>query len=244
MSINKTYLVTGASRGIGLGLVTELLARPSTTVIAGVRDPAKASSALEALPHGSGSRLIIVKLDSTKEIDAAAAIAELQNKHGVKVIDVVYANAGINGGIPKTLDLTTTEATEVFVTNSIAPFVLAAAARELLKKSQHPVFAAATSGAGSITGLNEYTVFMPMSPYGASKAALNWFTNRLHFEEPWLTTVLLDPGLVVTDMAKDLLDKGIDVTAFGPVKLEDCVKGLLKVIDNAEKDKIGGKVVN
>ena len=54
-----TYLVTGASRGIGFELTKQLLAR-GDHVIAAVRDPSKAS-ALKSLPDAAN--LDVVKID-------------------------------------------------------------------------------------------------------------------------------------------------------------------------------------
>ncbi|KAF6784873.1 aflatoxin biosynthesis ketoreductase Nor-1 (short-chain dehydrogenase), partial [Colletotrichum musicola] len=90
MASGKTYLITGPNRGIGKGFVSLLLQRPSTTIVAGVRDPSsEASQALTTLPKADGSRLILVKIDSAVETDPAAAVAELQAKHGITSLDVV-----------------------------------------------------------------------------------------------------------------------------------------------------------
>lgn len=70
MSLKTVYLVTGGNRGIGLGLVKALLARPATTVIATVRNATTASSlkaepALEATAEGS--KLLIIILDAKND---------------------------------------------------------------------------------------------------------------------------------------------------------------------------------
>lgn len=79
MSSQTTYLISGTTRGIGRGLVKSLLARPNTTVIAGVRDTqAKTALALNDLSKGNGSNLILVKIDASIETDPQDAISTLQ----------------------------------------------------------------------------------------------------------------------------------------------------------------------
>jgi norsolorinic acid ketoreductase len=107
------YLITGASRGkhhimcilpnsssdfpIGLGraLTEAFIAKPGNVVIAAVRDPSQdTSQALCKLPSGEGSEMILVKIDSTSDTDAANAAKVLVTKHNIQRIDVVVANAG------------------------------------------------------------------------------------------------------------------------------------------------------
>ena len=59
-------LISGANRGIGKGLVQQYLEKPNHVVIAANRDPA-ASKPLNDLKTGSGSRLIIVKVNASVE---------------------------------------------------------------------------------------------------------------------------------------------------------------------------------
>lgn len=96
MAPNRTYLITGANRGIGQGLTSLILSGPFTTAIATVRDVERLSPELSALPVGTGSKLIVIQLDSQKELDAANAVSELQSKHGIDALDVVIANAGMS----------------------------------------------------------------------------------------------------------------------------------------------------
>ncbi|RDW90924.1 hypothetical protein BP5796_02089 [Coleophoma crateriformis] len=66
MQLEKIYIITGASRGLGRGLVDVLRQRSNTTVIAGVRDLESASSKeLDLLSTASGSKVITVAIDST-----------------------------------------------------------------------------------------------------------------------------------------------------------------------------------
>ena len=62
----KTYVVTGASRGLGLECVKQLLDREGVKVVAGARNPSSAS-ALQDLGKAHPDRLKIVKLDQDDE---------------------------------------------------------------------------------------------------------------------------------------------------------------------------------
>jgi norsolorinic acid ketoreductase len=89
------YLVTGSARGIGRGIVKELLKRPNTTVFAGVRDTnAPAAADLKRLEVGKESKLILLTLDATKKSDNDAAVSAIKS-YGLSHVDVVIANAGV-----------------------------------------------------------------------------------------------------------------------------------------------------
>lgn len=82
-------LITGASRGLGRGLAQRFLAKPNHVVITANRDPSGAASmALQDLPKGEGSRLIILKLDSAVEADATEAVKTLGTQ-GIDSLDIV-----------------------------------------------------------------------------------------------------------------------------------------------------------
>ena len=244
MSSDLTYLITGASRGIGKGFVTELLQRPSTTVIAAVRDPSKdTSKSLAHLPVAPGSKLIIVKLDSAVETDAFDAVTSLRQDHKITSLDVVIANAGISHSGRPVIQSSTAAALEHFSVNSVAPLILFQATAGLLKASNNgrPAFIALTSIIGSIGGMELLATFPPrLSPYGASKAALNWLVRRLHFEEPWLTSFAIHPGLVLSDMgAGALRASNLAPEDLGAISVEESVKSMLKTIEFANSEVSG-----
>ncbi|KAF2227127.1 aflatoxin biosynthesis ketoreductase nor-1 [Elsinoe ampelina] len=241
----STYLVTGANRGIGKAFIAAYLQRPNSTVIAAVRTPSSAKS-LNDFPKADGSKLIIVKIDSFSETDPKDAVAELQ-KQGVDHIDFVIANAGIAGEkSTATIDIIPSVARDVFNVNSIAPLLLLNATSPLLKKSNKPTFAVVSSAAGSI-GIQAMFAEFPvkMSPYGASKAAVNWLVERIHLEEKWLVAISLHPGLVTTDMSAGALPDGMDPKEFGitPLTPDESVKQMNEVLDRATREKEGGKLV-
>ncbi|KAF5539408.1 short-chain dehydrogenase reductase SDR [Fusarium mexicanum] len=245
MSSPSTVLITGGNRGIGKGLVKIFLARPSLTVIVGVRDPSHPTSkALQDLPLGNDSKLIIVKLDSSVPSDAAAAVTTLKSEHGISALDIVIANAGIasEGGLVR--DTTVENIKKHFEVNTIGPVVLFQAVVDLLQASKtgNPRFVAISTLLGSM-GYMEHLVGLPStaSPYGGSKAALNWFIRRLHFEEPWLTSFVIHPGLVETDLAAAAFSNGFtgQLSDYGSITVETSVTSLVNVVDNASKELSG-----
>jgi len=79
-----TVVVTGANRGIGLQLASDLLGR-GNVVIAAVRTPDSADQ-LKALPAASGGRLLITQLDVSSPESIAQWATALRDD--VKHIDV------------------------------------------------------------------------------------------------------------------------------------------------------------
>ncbi|EGY22045.1 hypothetical protein VD0002_g9464 [Verticillium dahliae] len=245
MSAPTTFLVTGANRGLGKGFTAKLLERPGVTVIAAARDPASASS-LEQLPKGEGSRLIIVKIDSASDTDAAAAVEQLQSKHGITSLDVVIANAGIAKSGSSVANTTPELLREHVNVNAVGPLTLFQATRPLLQASKtgNPVFLPISTLLGSIGNQEAFEKLgLPpsLSPYGASKATLNWLIKRVHFEEPWLTSFVVHPGLVLTDMGSGAIGPGVDPKDFGAIDVETSINGLVKLIDEATRENSGGK---
>ncbi|KNG45670.1 short-chain dehydrogenase reductase sdr [Stemphylium lycopersici] len=240
MSTQSTFLVTGASRGLGLGFVKTFLQQPSTTVIAAVRDPSNASKSLLDLPKSSTSKLVIVKLDSSVTTDPAAAISLLKRDHGIKALDVVIANAGIAQSGARVTETSVDAMKDHFAVNTIAPVILLQAAKPLLEASNtgRPIFVSISSVIGTIGGMEMLDKIPSVqSPYGGSKAALNWFVRRLHFEEPWLTSFVFHPGVVATDLAAGSLE-GTDMVMsdFKPITVEESVSKMSQTLQSATRD--------
>jgi norsolorinic acid ketoreductase len=174
---STTYLITGANRGIGKGLTAALLQRPHTTIIAGVRDPAVSATILDSLPTAAGSKVIVVKIDSQSETDAKEAVSQLSTQHNITSLDVVIANAGIAHSGTSVAQTSSESLRDHLNTNAIGPVLLFQAFRPLLQASKcgNPVFLATSTVVGSIGGQEALAGLPPvLSPYGASKAALNW----------------------------------------------------------------------
>jgi norsolorinic acid ketoreductase len=241
MSSSLTYLITGANRGIGKGFTSTLLQRPNTTVIAAVRDVAKSTSTLESLPKASGSKLIIIKLDSSSEADPKNAVAQLQSEHGITALDIVIANAGIAHSGTTVANTTSDALRDHFAVNTIGPILLFQAFKPLLQasKSGNPIFLGISTAIGSMALQPSFSSFPNVfSPYGASKAALNWAVTRIALEEPWATAYVTHPGLVLTDMGSGV-GSPEELEAAGAITVEQSVDGVLSTLDKADR-KISG----
>ncbi|KAH8755305.1 short-chain dehydrogenase [Diaporthe sp. PMI_573] len=241
MHTGMIYLITGAKSGLGKGFVSAALQLPSSTVIAAVRDPSNESSkALAALPKADGSKLIVVKINSASESDASNAVASLQKHHGIESLDVVIANAAIGNSGTSVAETSIDAITEHFAVNIGGPIALLRATIPLLKnsKSGRPRFVTISSTVGSIAGLDQLPGSLPMfSPYGGTKAALNWFTRRIHFEESWLISVVFSPGVVLTAMSAPMLQAtGARPEDVGAVTVEESVGGMMEKIDSATRE--------
>lgn len=245
MASNLTYLVTGANRGLGKGFVASLLKRPSVNVVAAARDPATAGVALNDLRKGENSKLIIVKLDSKVDTDPFEAALRLQKDFGISSVDVVIANAGVYYAANRTLDNDLAAFRDHFNINTTGVVALLQGLAPLLRASKtgNPKFIALSSVLGSHSaqeGLADLTI----GPYGASKAALNWIIQKVHFEEPWLTTFVVNPGYVMTDMfISSTAELSLDPAAMDTIPVEVSVEGILLRIDSAMRD-IGGTFQN
>src|SRR5437868_13665994 len=86
--MTKTWLITGAGRGMGVDFAEAALAAGHNVVATG-RNPDTVSAAL-----GDSEDLLVVKLDVTSGQDAGAAVAATVERFGA--IDVLVNNAGNN----------------------------------------------------------------------------------------------------------------------------------------------------
>ncbi|RFU27136.1 hypothetical protein B7463_g9205, partial [Scytalidium lignicola] len=187
-----TILITGANRGIGQGLLEAYVLSPNTTVIAAVRDVVNSEKSLSSVELGTGSKIIIMKIDSASKSDTTDAVEELKTKHGIDSLDIVIANAGISNCMATVLQSPPEQFFEHFAVNTIGPVSLFQATWPLLDHVESPKFVVVSSKFGSI-GLMDYLPF-PNVAYGASKAALNFIARKSHFEHEKLLVVPISPG--------------------------------------------------
>lgn len=144
-----TVLITGASRGLGKGLLSRYLSRANHAVIAANRDPSASSSKdLLSLPTAPGTSLILVKVDATSPTDPADAVKELTTSHGIDHLDIVIANAAIGETVPTVAEVEIEDMKRHTDANVYGFVRLYQATLPLLKKATKPVLVYMGSSAG------------------------------------------------------------------------------------------------
>lgn len=237
---NTVYVVTGANRGLGLGLVKALLARPDTTVIATVRSQQAATALREETAEETRTdkgSLHIIELDFSTAI-APEAIRRAVDQVGAGHIDVLINNAGSVPPLVPALTTTAADLRAAFETDTIAPLLVFQALWPLLQKSSSssPKLIAVTSSIGSIAEMEP----LPGGAYGPSRAAKNWLTRALHQEhkDEGLIAIALHPGWVQTRAGQFAADQW-GIAKGPPETVESSVSGMLQVIDTATRDMSG-----
>ena len=182
--------------GIGFRSVSLLLQRPSTVVIATIRDANSATTkALESLPKAEFSTLIIQRLDLSQPNDALTAIDSLR-EHGVSKLDVVIANAAIVTSLDTVLETKPEDMLPHFDINCVGQLRLFQACYPMMEKSgsesKERTFCFISSSIGSIAAMEP----LKCLAYGCSKAALNFLARKIHFECD-ITSFALHPGRVL-----------------------------------------------
>ena len=202
-SPDSVALVQGASRGIGLAFVRELLANPDVArVFATCRRPDEAT-ALAALA-AADERLSILHLDVTDDESIAEAAAQAQAS--TDRIDLLINSAGVlhedEMGPERNLAQVKPEnLVKAFRVNALGPLLVAKSFETLLKRSPEACFASLSARVGSI-GDNRLGGWYA---YRSSKAALNQMTRTLAIQWRRLThpilCVVLHPGTVATNLS-------------------------------------------
>ncbi|MQY22074.1 SDR family NAD(P)-dependent oxidoreductase [Nocardia macrotermitis] len=190
ISPNSTVLLIGASRGLGLAIAAQYLARGSR-VVATVRGPDR--TPLHELLDGADGRLEIEELDITVPEQVEALRKRLRQRD----FDLLFVNAGVtNGPEETTADVTTEEFTRLMVTNALSPMRVLETLGDLVPSDG--TLAIMSSGQGSVAN-NERGGF---EIYRASKSALNQLMRSFaarHRDDP-RTLLLMAPGWVQTEL--------------------------------------------
>ncbi|APE27696.1 SDR family NAD(P)-dependent oxidoreductase [Aurantiacibacter gangjinensis] len=206
----KTAIVIGASRGIGLGLAKELAGR-GYRVIATERSE---SEALREAAKAHEPAIEIAKCDVTDHDSVAGLGGKLEDGS----LDLLIVNAGVYGPDDQSLSAVDRDSiADIVETNAIGPIRSAQALLPLLKDGG--TIGMMTSKMGSIDdssgGANHYRV---------SKVVQNMLARSLfenHAKERGIAVVSQHPGWVQTDMGGE----------NAPIDVDTSVRGIVDVLE-------------
>ncbi len=217
MRMTTTYLVTGASRGLGAEFVRQLRER-GHTVLAAVRDPRTASAASR-----HGARVVELDVDRPETFDAFARALDAP-------VDVLVNNAGIAADDASIRSLGIEAFERVFRTNVFGAALLTKALLPCLRRGTRRAVVNVSSMLGSLASTSGGFSYA----YCTSKAALDMLTVLMHRElaDDGFTVVSLDPGWNRTDMGG----------AAAPLDPKDTVRSMVALLERLGRED-GGRFI-
>lgn len=215
MSAQRTALITGASRGLGLALARSLAARGWQLII-DARDPIPLAEAAAELRRLTTVTAIAGDVASPAHRRALAVAARAAGG-----LDAVFNNASILGPSPQPvlLDYDLGVLEEVYRVNVFAPLALLQALRPILHDGARIVNVTSDAGVEPYAG---------WGGYGSSKAALEQLSAILAEENPGWRVYWVDPGDMRTRMQQEAYP-GEDISDR-PLP-ETSVPGFLRLLD-------------
>ncbi|KAJ3012833.1 hypothetical protein HKX48_006064 [Thoreauomyces humboldtii] len=239
-----SWLVTGASRGLGFALVAKLAERPNVVIFATARKPTEATS-LQILAKKHHPKIHVIKLESTSESDARTAADEIVKIHPTG-LDVVVVSAGVYASSP-VLTQSVREFRDVLDVNVGGPLIAFQAFWPLLKLE---VRASTTMRKFVVVSSEDGSIEVSAgnipggTAYGTSKAAVNYLVRSIHGEhkKEGIVAWAIHPGWVKTEMGNEC------ARCLGaqeaPLSIEESITGMLKVIEGASQKTVGGKHID
>jgi NAD(P)-dependent dehydrogenase (short-subunit alcohol dehydrogenase family) len=210
----RTALITGASRGLGLALARALADEGWALIIDARGEEAleSASAELSAL-----TRVVAIAGD-VADSEHRAALAEAASEVGG--LDALVNNASILGPSPQPalLDYPLDVLEEVYRTNTLSPLALIQALADELKQDARVI---------NVTSDAAVEPYEGWGGYGSSKAALEQLSNILEAENPNLRVYRVDPGDMRTRMHQEAFPE--EDISDRPLP-EESVPGLLQLI--------------
>ena len=205
-------LVTGAGRGIGKAIVSQLKSDPLKHKIAVT---ARTESELKEVVSGARGETLVIAADATSTKVPDEVIAKMVAAWGG--VDVIILNAG-EADVQKIEDTTDVIWEKTLAINTTAPFRFIRAVTPIMK----------TQNSGRVIVIASIAGLMGeafVTAYSASKHAVVGVVraSAVELSKYGITVNALCPGYVDTPM----LDKGLDVTAARTGKTRDELRAAL-----------------
>jgi 3-oxoacyl-[acyl-carrier protein] reductase len=207
----RTALVTGGTRGIGLGIARALAHDGWNLVVAGTRAESEVATTLDQL-RASGAEVTYQAADLASQDDRARLAAMLRATYGA--LDALVNNAGRAPRVrADLLDAREDSFEELVRTNLQGPYFLtqAVAREQIARRQADPSFAAAIV---FITSVSAEMASPNRGEYCVSKAGLSMAARlfAVRLAGHGIPVYEVRPGIIATDMTagvKDAYDRRI-----------------------------------
>ena len=192
--MDKTALVTGGSRGIGLGIAARFLEAGANVMISSRTAEGLADAAAVLVRDGaSEERVAWTAAHVGRPEDAKRCVAETVARFGA--VDILVNNAGTNPYFGPIIDIDLVRAQKTFEVNQLSVLVWTAAA----------VKAGLRGSVINVASVGGLEVEPGIGWYNVTKAAVLHLTRQLSFElAPDVRVNALAPGLIKTKLAAAL----------------------------------------
>jgi 3-oxoacyl-[acyl-carrier protein] reductase len=202
--MERTALITGASRGIGLGIATHLAGLGFGLTIT-ARDAATLEGVRSMLLEAGAADVQSVAAEAS-DADATNAVVDA-HAHRFGTLSTLVLAAGVGSAGP-VADYPLSRWDKQFAVNVRAPFVAVARALPLLRAAA----SADTAHGARVVALSSIGGVYPepgLAAYGASKAALISLCRSLNEEESGhgVSATAISPAYVDTDMSAWIRDQ-------------------------------------
>jgi len=192
MASSKVIILTGASRGIGLAAAHYLLQRSHRLVVV-----ARSEQPLQELQKQYPEQVAILPGDLS-DLSLGVQAVDLAHRE-FKQLDGLIVNHGVLDPVKRLADSTAEEWRSAYDVNLFSALAMIKAALQSLRKSQGRVVFV-SSGAAA----NAYPTW---GAYGSAKAALNHLSMTVASEEKDITSIAIRPGVVDTEMQREIREK-------------------------------------
>ncbi|EAW12061.1 SDR family oxidoreductase [Aspergillus clavatus NRRL 1] len=187
----KTFIVTGASRGIGLAIAKFLLTAPQSHNVIVI---ARSVEPLQKLKDQYTKQVEVLNGDLA-DFSLGQKAVDLALKSFGR-LDGLVLNHGVLGQVGKIAEADPEQWQQGFDVNFFSVVAFVKAGLPALRESKGRIVF--TSSGASVSAFRGWGL------YGASKAAMNHLARSLGEEEPDVTFVSIEPGLVDTEMQREI----------------------------------------
>ena len=191
---NKVVVVTGAGSGMGRELTLELVRRGASVAALDMRKESLAET--KKLADALNGKVEIFEVDVTDDKKVAALPAKIEKTLGK--VDALINNAGIIQPFVHVKDLSLESAHKVMDVNFTGPLLLVKAFLPgLLTRPEAHIL--------NVSSMGAYAPVPGQTVYGASKAAINLFTQGLRSEllDTKVGVTVVFPGAIATNIAQN-----------------------------------------